>query len=191
MGSNGMISLGFFSVSCVALVITMALSTAEFVEFSIFAAAVTLILTAFGFVFAHRNKQDEDALMEGRITRKGRSSTAVKKAMEALEDYETAQSIHEAPEIVAEKREKAVQTALEAVRNLRGIGSTPRILAIAATDKAIRSQAQLQLLLSEEASEEEILLAQSHAEEDALSAITEIRRMLLVKRDGYLNEELE
>ena len=57
MGSNGMISLGFFSVSCVALVITMALSTAEFVEFSIFAAAVTLILTAFGFVFAHRNKQ--------------------------------------------------------------------------------------------------------------------------------------
>ena len=191
MGRNGMISLGFFSVSCVTLVITMALSTAELIDASIFAAAVTLILVAFGFLFAHRNKQDEDALFQSRIGSKGRSSAAVKRAIDALEDYETAQSIHEAPGILVEKREKAAQTALEAVRNLHGIGATPRILAIAATDKAIRSQTRLQILLSEEASEQEVILAQSTAEEDALTAVAEIRRMLLVKRDGYLNEELE
>lgn len=191
MGNNGMVSLGFFSVSCVALVITMALSTAEFIEFSIFAAAVTLVLTAFGFVFAYRNKQDEDALLQGRVSSKGRSGAAVRKAVEALEELETAQSIREAPEVLAEQRERAAQLAMEAVRNLRGIGATPRILAIAATDKAIRSQAQLQLLLTEGAPEQELLLAQSTAEEDALLAVAEIRHMLLVKRDGYLNEELE
>ena len=154
-------------------------------------AAITLIWVVFGFIFAYRNKREEYALLEARAVRRGRSGAVVRKAVEALGDYETARDIHEAPEVVAEKQRLAASQALHAVGSLQGLRATPRILAVAAVDRAMRSQAQVQRLLAKQAPETEIFQAKNTAEEDALHAIAEIRQMMLVKRDGYLNEETD
>lgn len=174
------ISFGFWVAGLVGTLLCMALSAAGMQQATYGAAVATLVLIAFGFVFARIYKSEQEALAARRRKGLAKAQGMVEAACAALDAYRDAQVQGADAEMVAELRRKAENAAMEAVFTLGEAQATPRELALVATQQASEAQKKLQALVEENAPQEELARAREEAVALSFHAVEAIRAMLAV-----------